>query len=76
MRTTLEIDEDVLRSAREIAQYQKKSLGAVITELARKGLAPVLDPPELFHGFPSLPRRPAKGPVTPEHIKDLELTEE
>lgn len=40
MRTTLRIDEDVLRAARSLARVEDKSLGEVVSELARKGLRP------------------------------------
>jgi hypothetical protein len=39
MRTTLDIDDSVLAAAKEIAGTCKSSAGAVISELARKGLA-------------------------------------
>jgi hypothetical protein len=38
MRTTLSLDDDVLASARVLARQRGESLGAVISELARKGL--------------------------------------
>ena len=38
MRTTLDLDDDVLASAKEIAQREKKTAGQVLSELARKGL--------------------------------------
>jgi hypothetical protein len=39
MRTTLDIADDVLYAAREIAQREKKSLGATISDLARRAFA-------------------------------------
>jgi hypothetical protein len=39
MRTTLDIADDVLFAAKEIAQREKKSLGQTISELARKAFA-------------------------------------
>ena len=36
MRTTLDIEDDVLFAAKEIARREKKSLGQVISELARR----------------------------------------
>ena len=36
MRTTLDIADDVLFAAKEIAQREKKPLGHVISELARR----------------------------------------
>jgi hypothetical protein len=38
VRTTLEIDNDVLQAARELSRRERKSLGAVVSELARRGL--------------------------------------
>ncbi len=39
MRTTLSIDDDVLAAARELAQRQGTTVGKVVSELARHGLA-------------------------------------
>ena len=39
MRTTLNIADDVLLAAREIARVEKKPLGAVISELARRAVS-------------------------------------
>lgn len=41
MRTTLAIDDDVLEGARQIAAAQRRSVGSVISALARRSLAPV-----------------------------------
>lgn len=38
MRTTLTIDDDVLQAARTLAAQQGQSIGAVISDLARRGL--------------------------------------
>ncbi|MGH3505194.1 MAG: DUF2191 domain-containing protein, partial [Nocardioidaceae bacterium] len=50
MRTTLTIDDDVLHDARDIAATERRSLGDVISALARRSLAPV----EITHldGYP------------------------
>jgi hypothetical protein len=40
MRSTYNIDDDVLAAARELAKFQRKSLGAVISSLVRKALYP------------------------------------
>lgn len=37
MRTTLDIDPDVLETAKEIARKEKRTAGAVISDLARRG---------------------------------------
>lgn len=38
MRTTLEIDDTVLAAARSLARSRRCSLGAAVSELARRGL--------------------------------------
>lgn len=40
MRTTLQIDDDVLSVAKELAAQRRSSVGKVISDLARKGLKP------------------------------------
>lgn len=40
MRTTLVIDDEILRIARAHAQATGLSIGKVVSDLARKGLAP------------------------------------
>ncbi len=39
MRTTLTIDDDILAAAKHLAERQNKSIGDVISSLARQGLA-------------------------------------
>lgn len=43
MRTTLNLDPDVLRAARHLAREQGRSLGEVVSELVRRGLEPRVD---------------------------------
>jgi hypothetical protein len=38
MRTTLDIEDDVLQAARELARREKSTAGAVVSRLARAGL--------------------------------------
>jgi hypothetical protein len=64
MRTTLEIDDDVLQAAKEIAVSRGLTAGQVLSELARKGLEPASTDTRarLRNGVPVLPRRPAGAP--------------
>jgi hypothetical protein len=55
VRTTLDIDEDVLQAAKEIAALRRKTTGEVISELARKGLEPKASAAPR-NGVPVLPR--------------------
>jgi hypothetical protein len=40
MRTTLTIDDDILRAAKTLAAQKGVSVGSVISSLARRGLEP------------------------------------
>lgn len=40
MRTTLDVDDDVLQAARELVALRGKTVGQVVSELERRGLAP------------------------------------
>ena len=55
MRTTLDIEEDVLFAAKNLARREKKTAGQVISELARKGLAgaesSTTQEPKAIYGF-------------------------
>ena len=49
MRTTLDIADDVLFAAKELARREKKPLGQVISELARRAFAQPAETPPSFH---------------------------
>jgi hypothetical protein len=61
VRTTLDIDDDVLIAAKDRAKMEGRTTGAVLSELARKGLvgAPRPKASEGFLGFRPLPKRGA-----------------
>jgi hypothetical protein len=66
-RTTLDIDDDVLHAARELAAGGGRSIGAVISELARRGLTPArIDAGGRFPVVLSPPDAPA---ITPEMVR-------
>ena len=56
MRTTLDLDDDVLQAAKEIAANRGSTTGQVLSELARKGLAPS-GLVKVRNGVPLMPRR-------------------
>ena len=70
MRTTLQLDEDVLAAARALAARQGRSLGEVVSELARKGLAPV-PVPARRNGIRLMPVRPDALPTSLDTINRL-----
>lgn len=73
MRTTLDIDPDVLQAAKEIGSRTKRSAGQVLSELARKALVsggPKHPPASaLVNGFEIIPG--ANRIVTPELVQQL-----
>lgn len=72
MRTTVELADDVLAAVRDRARRERRSLGAVLSDLAREALT---RPPEggevaetaALYGFEPLPRR---GPAVSNELID------
>lgn len=73
MRTTLAIDDDILTAARAIAGQSRRSVGDVISDLARRSLAPPSEARERA-GIPLLPVR--KGAVVTAAIVNALRDEE
>lgn len=71
MRTTLKLDEDVLAAARALARQQDRTLGEVVSELARRGLTPAIAAPEYRNGIRLMPVRPDARSMTLEEINEL-----
>lgn len=66
MRTTLDLDEDILEAAREIARSRRRSIGAIVSELARAGLRPA--DVEMIEGLPVIRARSGSIVITSEMI--------
>lgn len=76
MRTTLDIADDVLQAAKERARHEQKTIGEVISELARRALTTPASPappraqqPRAVYGFRAFGKR--GGIVTNEAIDKL-----
>lgn len=77
MRTTLDIDDDVLFAAKELAAKESKTAGKVLSEIFRRGIqvgAPNSGTKKgggytLKNGIPVLPSRGEV--VTTEHIRRI-----
>lgn len=69
MRTTLNLDDDIAAVARSLAHARGRSLGSVVSELARRGLAPA--PPRLTRegAFPVFEVPPDAAPITDEMVQ-------
>ena len=73
MRTTLDIEDDVLQAAKELAQRQGGTAGQVISALARRGLArPPVNPKKTPGTRGGVPLVASRGEVvTLEHVQNL-----
>ena len=72
MRTTLAIDDDVLVAARHLAERDRKTVGEVVSALARQGLSRgARSARAARNGVPLLPLRKGAAPVTLEIVNQL-----
>lgn len=70
VRTTLAIDDDVLAAARAIAGQQNKSVGEVVSDLARRALHRPAAPASR-NGIPLLPLSNPEAVVTLDVVNAL-----
>jgi hypothetical protein len=71
VRTTLDIDDDVLESAKELAARRRTTAGRVLSELARTALAPGNRSGRKRNGVPILPWQRGTRLVTLETVNKL-----
>ena len=71
MKTTLTIDDDILAVARNLARMRSKTIGRVISELARKGLESMGEFTKK-NGIPVFSISKDATPITLEDVKKLE----
>ena len=73
MRTTLDIDEDVLAATKELARHQHTTAGKLASELMREALRNramrTSNAPRGRHGFRPIPA--GQSPVTNELVNDM-----
>jgi hypothetical protein len=70
MRTTVDLQEDVLLAAKEMARQRGVSLGQVVSDLARQALTRQI-PTSTKKGLPLFPVQPNAGVVTLELVNHL-----
>jgi hypothetical protein len=70
MRTTVDIEEDVLLAAKEIARQRGTTVGRVLSELARQSLMQKSSV-STEHGLPQFPVQPYARVVTLEIVNHL-----
>ena len=71
MRTTLNLADDVLATAKMLAVRQRRPLGEVVSSLIRRAVEPVPMPPAERNGIPLFPVSQGARPVTPEIVSEL-----
>ena len=71
MRTTLDIDDDVLALARARAERERVSIGRVLSALARAALQPTGTSRAIRNGLPVLSNARTARPVTSELVNQL-----
>ena len=57
MRTTIDLDDDILQAAKELAAGRGQTIGKVVSALARRGLAQPAGQAPLRNGVPLLSPR-------------------
>ena len=67
MRTTLNVDDDVLAGARALAAERGVSVGAALSELARRSMRPRRVARE--RSIPGFTVGPDSPPITPEMVR-------
>ena len=70
MRTTVDLEEDVLLAAKEIAKQQGNTVGQVLSNLARLALTRQTAV-SIKNGLPIFPVQPDAGVVTLELVNRL-----
>jgi hypothetical protein len=71
MRTTLDIEDEMLLAVKEIARQRNTSAGGIVSQLLRQALSPKSFEPEFRNGVPLLPRRPNGPKITMELVNRL-----
>jgi hypothetical protein len=72
MRTTLDLDDDVLQAAKELAGMRGKTAGQMVSELLRKALQPPsASARAVRNGVPLIHRRPGAPVMTRALVNEL-----
>ncbi len=71
MRTTIDLDDELLEEARRLARLQKQPLARTINQLLERGLSSKDAKIETRRGIPVMVHGPGAIPVTNELVRSL-----
>lgn len=71
MRTTLNLDDDVLETAKRLAARDRKPLGMVVSGLLRQAVEPAVQAQKERNGIPLFPVSEGARLVTPEIVREI-----
>jgi Arc/MetJ family transcription regulator len=71
MRTTLDLDDDLLQAAKEIAERRGVSAGRAVSDLIRKALQPMPGAARFRNGVPLLSRDAGSPVMTMARVNQL-----
>ena len=67
MRTTVDLDENTLGAAKDLARLRGQTLGQALSDLVRSGLRN----PTVRNGVPLLMPKPGARPIPSELVREL-----
>ena len=71
MRTTINLDADVLDAVKTLATQQRVPMGTVLSNLVRRGLKADAQPARTRNGILLFPTKGRTKRVTPELVREL-----
>ena len=71
MRTTIDLDDELLADARKLARLQSQPLARTINQLLQRGLAREVPKIEIRKGIPMMVHGPGAIPITNELVRSL-----
>lgn len=75
VRTTLNLDDDVARLAKEYAESRSLALGKAVSELVRRGIS-TPRPTRVVNGLSVFDLPPDSPPVTTQRVRELDAQDE
>lgn len=71
MRTTLDIDEDILEAAKELGRRRGRTAGQIVSDLLRQALRPAATEGRIRNGVPLITRRHGAPVMTMALVNQL-----